>query len=127
MTGRLRVTDREQVDSGKPADSGFLQHGADLSEERKVTNNHLEYDQNDPIPFEVNKQLAMEAYGDNAEEMVDDYEEDQLEKMAIGGWEEETAEDIESYLIKSQRKFVKYRLNIFFLNKVSARYLNQDL
>ena len=43
----------------------------------------------------------MEAYGDNAEETVDDYEEDQLEKMAIGSWEEETAEDIESYLIKS--------------------------
>ena len=42
------------------------------------------------------------------------------EGSRIGGtWRGESAEEIEAYLVGSQRKFVKYRLNIFVLNRVS--------
>lgn len=42
------------------------------------------------------------------------------DKIRFGTWEEEhTVTDIEKYLVSQQRKFVKYRLNIFYLNRVS--------
>jgi len=38
----------------------------------------------------------------------------------FGSWEKtSTVGDIEQYLVDQQRKFVKYRLNIFYLNRVS--------
>ena len=38
----------------------------------------------------------------------------------MGTWDQSAkVDDIEAYLLTAQRKFVKYRLNIFFLNKVS--------
>ena len=38
----------------------------------------------------------------------------------FGTWSKDVQfEEIEAYLISSQRKFVKYRLNIFYLNRVS--------
>ena len=39
----------------------------------------------------------------------------------IGTWQDTKATDIEEYLVSVQRKFVKYRLNIFFLNKCALR------
>ena len=41
--------------------------------------------------------------------------------MTLGSWNKgEKHDDIESYLVKSSRKFAKYRLNVFVLNKVSS-------
>lgn len=40
-------------------------------------------------------------------------------QQGFGSWAGESVEDIEAYLVNSQRKFVKYRLNIFVLNRVS--------
>ena len=40
-------------------------------------------------------------------------------KRAFGTWESTKADDIETYLVGQQRRFVKYRLNIFVLNRVS--------
>ena len=37
----------------------------------------------------------------------------------VGTWQGRSASDIERYLLGAQRKFVKYKLNIFYLNKVS--------
>jgi hypothetical protein len=37
----------------------------------------------------------------------------------IGTWKDANASDIEEYLGGAQRKFVKYKLNIFYLNRVS--------
>jgi len=40
----------------------------------------------------------------------------------FGSWDESaTVGDIEAHLISSQRKFVKYRLNIFYLNKCALK------
>lgn len=38
---------------------------------------------------------------------------------AIGTWQDAKAEDIEDYLLGTQRRFIKYKLNIFYLNRVS--------
>ena len=40
-------------------------------------------------------------------------------KRTFGTWESTKADDIETYLVGQQRRFVKYRLNIFVLNRVS--------
>ena len=46
----------------------------------------------------------------------------------FGTWSKDVQfEEIEAYLISSQRKFVKYRLNIFYLNRVSFCLSNLEL
>ena len=47
-------------------------------------------------------------------------EQTQSSSKIKGTWKDESAEDIEGYLMTCQRKFIKYRLNIFLLNKVSC-------
>ena len=39
--------------------------------------------------------------------------------ITMGTWQDAKAEDIEDYLLGTQRRFIKYKLNIFYLNKVS--------
>ena len=39
--------------------------------------------------------------------------------ITMGTWQDAKAEDIENYLLGTQRRFIKYKLNIFYLNKVS--------
>ena len=47
--------------------------------------------------------------------------------MKIGTWKRTKADQIEDYLLGSQRKFAKYRLNIFYLNKVSLFFNHLDI
>ena len=42
------------------------------------------------------------------------------EHETIGSWQDAKVEDIEDYLLGTQRKFIKYKLNIFYLNRVST-------
>jgi len=42
----------------------------------------------------------------------------------VGTWQDASASDIEEYLGGIQRKFVKYKLNIFYLNRVSAKVIS---
>ena len=49
----------------------------------------------------------------------------QVDSLGMGTWQDAKAEEIEGYLLGSQRKFIKYKLNIFYLNKVSvSRFLH---
>lgn len=67
------------------------------------------------------EQISQEQLTRSIEVCQDFFQESEIEILndKIGTWEAENAGDIESYLVGIQRKFVKYRLNIFVLNKVS--------
>ena len=46
----------------------------------------------------------------------------EVQNNTFGSWGETKAEEIEDYLVGQERRYRKYRLNIFVLNRVSAHY-----
>ena len=78
-----------------------------------------------PLDMEETKQqsdiLAYESNEDHYSNRLNYETQEQVSSnYTIGTWQDAKADEIEGYLVGSQRKFVKYRLNIFYLNKVSG-------